>query len=582
MLRHYPLSTERDKMISCLSDPGDTASPVPIESGRTGAIRLQQRLAIGPRRFVSSIGVRQPQASLAMNIRRLNPARMTSAVYAIGYALIAVAISISAPAIAATAQDDEKETKIRDSVVKISATLRYPELTRPWSKPTPREASGSGVVIDGKRILTNAHVVLYASQLFVESSQSSEKLAAHVEAVGPGIDLAVIRLDEESFFEKRVPLIRSSALPEIKETVLVYGYPQGGSTLSVTKGIVSRIEFTRYDEEVRGLRVQIDAAINPGNSGGPALIDGKMVGLIFSKLTQADNIGYIIPSEEIDLFLKDVADGKYDGKPAIHDGVQSLENEALRSYVGLDKKAQGLVVHAADPNIRDDPLQPFDLITKIGDHAIDNVGMVKIRENLRLNCQYLIQRVARDGKVPLTVVRKGKTMAIDLPVKTTRTKLFAPLKGKYPSYFIYGPLVFSPVSAEFAGSVPIARLTPALAAIGSPLATRRGDFPKFEGEELVVVMSPLFPHRISKGYDNPQTKVVKDINGIPIKNLRHLVGLLRDLREKYTVIRFDDKDSETIVLNHQEAIKATDEILADNGVRQQASDDLIAVWSQKK
>ncbi len=98
-----------------------------------------------------------------------------------------------------------------------------------------------------------------------------------------------------------------------------------------------------------GVRVQVDAAINPGNSGGPALIDGKMVGLIFSKLTQADNIGYIIPSEEIDLFLKDVADGKYDGKPAMHDSLQTLENDALRSYLGLDRKAQGMVVHAADP-----------------------------------------------------------------------------------------------------------------------------------------------------------------------------------------------------------------------------------------
>ena len=49
--------------------------------------------------------------------------------------------------------------------------------------------------------------------------------------------------------------------------------------------------------------------INPGNSGGPALVDGKMIGLVFSKISQADNIGYIIPGEEIDLFLKDIADG---------------------------------------------------------------------------------------------------------------------------------------------------------------------------------------------------------------------------------------------------------------------------------
>ena len=337
-----------------------------------------------------------------MNMRRMISGWIAAVAGAVPALATALFLSIPASAFPAEdqAQSDAQESKIRESVVKISATMRYPDLTHPWTKHSPQDASGTGVVIDGKRILTNAHVVLYASQLFVESYQSSDKLPAKVEAVSPGIDLAVLRLEDESFFDKRPPLARTSTLPEVKETVLVYGYPQGGSTLSITKGIVSRIEFAGYGEGTSGVRVQIDAAINPGNSGGPALIDGKMVGLIFSKLTQADNIGYIIPSEEIDLFLKDVADGTYDGKPAIHESLQTLENEALRSFLNLDKKAQGMVVHSVDPSDPEDPLKPFDLITKIGDHEIDNVGMVKIKENLRLNFHYLIQKVVKHGKVP--------------------------------------------------------------------------------------------------------------------------------------------------------------------------------------
>ena len=126
------------------------------------------------------------------------------------------------------------------------------------------------------------------------------------------------------------------------------------------------------------------------------------------------------------------------------------------------------------------------------------------------------------------------------------------------------------------------RLYAALALIGSPLALRRGDLPKFEGEELVVVSSPIFPHRIGKGYDNPFSKIVKEVNGVRIKNLRHFVEVLRDSKEKFTRISFDDKFSETIVFDHQEALKATDEILSDNGIREQASEDLSAVWSKKK
>jgi S1-C subfamily serine protease len=520
-----------------------------------------------------------------MNMRRLISDWMTTAarVFAVLSTVSVLCVTTSGATGQDAAKSDASESKIRESVVKISATMRYPDLTHPWTKHSPQDASGTGVVIDGKRILTNAHVVLYASQLFVESYQSSDKLPARVEAVSPGIDLAVIRLDDESFFDKRSPVVRTAALPEVKDSVLVYGYPQGGSTLSVTKGIVSRIEFAGYGEATSGVRVQVDAAINPGNSGGPALVDGKMVGLIFSKLTQADNIGYIIPSEEIDLFLKDVADGSYDGKPALHESLQTLENDALRAFLKLDKKTQGEVVHSTDPGEPNDPLKPFDLLTKIADHEIDNVGMVKIKDNLRLNFQYLVQQVAKDGKVPFTVVRDGKTLSIDVPAKNKYPLLIGSLKGKYPSYFIYGPLVFSPVTNEFMSALDrTGRLYGALALIGSPLALRRGDLPKFEGEELVVVSSPIFPHPLGKGYDNPFSKVVKEVNGIPIKNLRHFVEVLRDSKEKFTKISFDDKFSETIVFNHQDALKATDEILSDNGIREQASEDLSAVWSKKK
>ena len=127
-------------------------------------------------------------------------------------------LSSVAAALDDQASDSTRESKIRESVVKISATMRYPDLTHPWTKHSPQEASGTGVVIDGKRILTNAHVVLYASQLFVESYQSSDKLPAKVEAVSPGIDLAVLKLEDESFFDKRPPLCTRATLPEVKDT----------------------------------------------------------------------------------------------------------------------------------------------------------------------------------------------------------------------------------------------------------------------------------------------------------------------------------------------------------------------------
>src|SRR4051812_34334975 len=85
---------------------------------------------------------------------------------------------------------------VESSVVKIFSTVRGPDQLRPWAKQSPRETSGSGVVIEGNRILTNAHVVSYASQIQVQGNQSGEKLVATVESISPTMDLAVLKLDD--------------------------------------------------------------------------------------------------------------------------------------------------------------------------------------------------------------------------------------------------------------------------------------------------------------------------------------------------------------------------------------------------
>src|ERR1700759_799407 len=252
---------------------------------------------------------------------------------------------------------------LENSVVKIFSTMRYPDTFKPWTKQAPSEATASGVVIEGKRILTNAHAVLYASQVQVQANAAGDKLSASVLAIAPGIDLAVLQLDDPSFFDSHPPVARASKLPQIKDPVLAYGFPTGGASLALTKGIVSRIEFASYNFPVSGLRIQIDAAINPGNSGGPAIADNKMIGLAFSRLGgDSQNIGYIIPNEEVDLFLKDIASGHYVGKASMHDDLQTLENPALREYLKLDKSVEGMIVHRPYKTDADYPLKEWDVL----------------------------------------------------------------------------------------------------------------------------------------------------------------------------------------------------------------------------
>ncbi len=487
-------------------------------------------------------------------------------------------------AFAASAQPlVESAAPIENSVVKVFATMRYPDPFRPWTKQAPSEATASGVVIEGKRILTNAHVVLYASQVQIQANAAGDKVPATVVAVAAGIDLAVLKLDDPTFFDTHPALARASRLPQIKDAVLAYGFPTGGTSLSITKGIVSRIEFVSYNYPTSGLRIQVDAAINPGNSGGPAIAGDKMIGLAFSKLGgDTQNIGYIIPNEEVDLFLKDIADGRYDGKPAMYDDLQTLENPALRDYLKLDKTVEGMVVHRPYKTDASYPLKEWDVITHIGDTPIDNQGMIKLDKDLRVSFGYLTQRLAKDGKLPLTVVRTGKLLRIELPVSAEHPTLVTDLHGSYPSYFIYGPLVFSTATWQFVSSVENnANTMRILGFAKSPLLTRALDAPDGELEELVVVSSPFFPHKLANGYSNPAGSVVYSINGMRIRSLRQLVAVLRDLKDPFVTIEFDQKGGEALVFSRPAMVAATEEILTDNGVRAQGSPDTLAVWQSK-
>ena len=436
-------------------------------------------------------------------------------------------------------------------------------------------------MIEGNRILTNAHVVNYASKVEVRAKEGGDKLPAKVIAIARGIDLAVLELEDNAFFANRTPPARASVLPEVKDEVLAYGYPLGGNSLSITKGIVSRIEFVTYSFPTSGLRIQVDAAINPGNSGGPVFVGDKMIGVAFAGITSAQNIGYIIPNEEVELFLQDIKDGKYDGKPALFDDFQTLENPSLRVFLKLDRSVKGMIVHKPAETSSDYPLKEWDVVTHIGGVPIDNQGMIQLTPDIQVRFQYMVQKATKDGKLPLTIMRAGQKQEVLLPVMPSRPRLIKSLGGHFPSYFIYGPMVFSRATTEFRSFFSgNPGLLNSFAVNGQPLLTRVADEPTPEREDLVVISSSFFTHRLINGYDSRFGAVVYSVNNIPVKSLKHLVEILRDMKDELVVFKFDQRLGESIVLPHAAVMASTDSILADNGIRFQASSDLMEVWKK--
>jgi len=267
------------------------------------------------------------------------------------------------------------------SVVLIRSVKQGFHHRTPWKTRGMTRTGGSGVIIPGPLVLTNAHNVSDYRYLELRKENLAKRYPARVLFVGHDCDLAVLTVDDPTFFEGTVP-VELAGIPQVNSTVSTYGFPIGGSRISVTEGVVSRIEMDTYAHIASGrhLAIQTDAAINPGNSGGPAIQDGKVVGIAFQGLQEAENIGYLIPTTVVRHFLEDIDDGQYDGFGSM--GVflfSGLHNQSFRDYLAVPAHEDGAVVtgtmmHSSLESV----LQANDVLTQIDEYNVDNDGAVRI------------------------------------------------------------------------------------------------------------------------------------------------------------------------------------------------------------
>ena len=230
-------------------------------------------------------------------------------------------------------------------VIRVFATSQDPDFDGPWQARTPSNSTGSAVVIGPGLLLTGAHVVANATFLQVQKPAQPDKAIARVKAVSHDCDLALLEVVDPPDFLDDIEPAEVGPMPKLRDEVAVVGYPVGGEEISITEGVVSRIEVQRYSHSQRHLlAVTVDAAINAGNSGGPVFGDGKVVGIAFQKLTGVDNIGEMVPPPIIRAFLDGVKSGKYPEIPALGITTQNLENPLLRKQLGLVEGQRGVVV----------------------------------------------------------------------------------------------------------------------------------------------------------------------------------------------------------------------------------------------
>jgi len=455
---------------------------------------------------------------------------------------------------------------IDSSIVKIytvSKTMNYME---PWNSSVQR-SSGSGSIISGNRILTNAHVVANETFIEVKKYGDTKRYQARVLEVSHDIDLALLEVTDKDFFKNTTPL-EFGSLPNMQDKVTVYGYPMGGHTISVSTGIVSRIEHNRYAHSGKSfLAIQIDAAINPGNSGGPTISNGKIVGVVMQGITLSQNIGYMVPVDMIQHFLKDVSDGKHDGFPKLGIMTDKIENPSLKEYYHLAEDAGGiLVVDIVHNSVLKNILKKEDIITAIDGHKIESDGTVEFRDKQYTHFKYFIDLHQYGDEVTLDVLRNGKKVSLKATLPKTssleRSTYSIFEYDKMPTYFMLGGYVFSPITQNLLSS-----------SMNPILGLRYGatKFPSKKKQELVVLLKVLASSHSRGDYGISMWHIEK-VNGKEFKNFKEFYTLVRTSKEKFIVL--EDEDGAKVVIDSKKAMDNEKELLKRYSIKNNKSDDL--------
>ncbi|MGM0634180.1 MAG: S1C family serine protease, partial [Pseudomonadota bacterium] len=461
--------------------------------------------------------------------------------------------------------------QVENSIVKIYTTAVTPDYFTPWRLMNPRQSTGSGALISEGRILTNAHVIADASYVQVQRHNDPQRYIAEVAFVSHDSDLALLTVSDEAFYEGMEPL-ELGELPEPHAEVNVFGFPVGGRTLSITRGILSRVEHQRYAHSGEYLLAgQIDAAINPGNSGGPVIVDGRIAGVVMQSAGggRTEALGYFVPPDVIRHMLVDAADGNYAGFPDLGFRTQELESPAARDAFGLGEDQDGvLVVRVFENSPACGLLRENDVLVSIDGFNVANDGSIQLNEDIQTNYKYAIDQLQVGDSVELTVARDGVEKVLTLeasPPEGSYTLVRSEVFDQMPEYRVYGGIVFVPLNmnlikrwgSEWARNAPVQFLG------------ARQQWATPERREAVVALQVLSAD-VNLGYHELRNWIVGSVNGRTVRDFEHFNALIDANESEFVILRNDT--GYQVVIDHNEAMESEEQILSRYRVPAASSD----------
>ncbi len=431
------------------------------------------------------------------------------------------------------------QKKSKDTVVQVFTQITKINLLEPYKTPAQGEAAGSAFFINAKGyIVTNYHVVEQASSVQIQlPSFGRERFDVEIVGVCPEKDVALLKLSKEAFdkITKKIGKISylqfgdSDSIVRTQE-VLALGYPLAQERLKSTLGIVSGRERT-------GL-IQITTPINPGNSGGPLLnVNGKVVGINQSGILEAQNVGYIIPINEVKRAItKDLYNIKLLRKPTMG-CIFTVATDEMVKYLNNPEPGGWYMAKIFDKGILNKiGVKEGDMLYEINGYKLDIYGELSVPwcED-KVSLIDFLNRFGVGDKIHMVVYRNGARKDFNFKLEPSYIppvrKIYPEFEPEATDYEVLGGMVVMPISLNHIAMM-LERVPDLVRYIKAE-----------EQQKPAIVITHILPDsQAQKARVLTPGAVIDKINGEEVKNLDDFRQAVKKSKESgYLTVTTDDK-----------------------------------------
>ena len=409
--------------------------------------------------------------------------------------------------------------RMRKAVVAVRATQQETDWKNPWKKLSPRTVEFNGIVAEGHTILVPGSELNAYTLIEVQRLGEQDWRPAKVKLVDWELPLALLEVDDPSFWNGLEPLTLASVVPTTGEVQLA---KWESGKFEVANATVARLESDVFGfGRVRALALRLTTTSTSSVHGEAVIAGGQIVGMV-SNSAKDDLTAFASPF--LGDFRREAAHTPYRGFGRLGAYWQTLTNPSLRESLGLHPEDGGvLVLRVVPEGSAVKGLLPRDIVLEVDGHHVDASGRFEHPKYGPMRWSLLFTEGKHAGEVVNVLVIRNhsrQTVAVLLRRSSAQDdRVPQNLVGEKPDYAIEGGLVFQHLSLPYLATFQGARSAPPLRlAIAASLD---GEWPTPEHPK-VVVLTIVLPDPANLGYQELHDLIVERVNGVSVRNLADL------------------------------------------------------------